>query len=304
MEIEYQAPTSMGETVALLAEKWDRACVIVAGDDLLVWLYHDPLEIDVIVDVHKIPELNELQFSPTGGLTIGAAVPWCRVCECPQITSFYPCLSLVAQLIRSIPADGRATLGGNLCTTPAGSDAIPALVAMEATCKVVGPEGQRTRPVEELWTIPGHTTLRRGEMLVSIHLPAPRPHSGAWYIPFYAKSELELIYVRVAASLALNEDNSRILSARVALGSAAPTPLLLDTISAVLAGQPPSDAVLDAAAALARVATWPRTQADRGAAERMEAAGHLTRRVLDGALMQAGKETARSLRRVGIRLTA
>jgi len=290
VEIEYQAPASLKETVALLAEKGERTCLIAGGSDLLVWLYQGLLEADVVVDVQRIPELSVLQFSPTDGLTIGAAVPWCRVCEHPQVAAFYPCLSLVARLIRSIPVKGRATLGSNLCTTPASSDAIPALIALEATCNIAGPQGQRAVPVEQLWAMPGQTTLGRGEMLVSVHLPVPRPHSGAWYIPFYPGDETDMIYVRVAASLALNDDDGEILAARVVLGAAAPTPLLLNTVSAVLVGQAPSEPVLDTAAALARVATWPTKDAHGNAVQRAQVAGLLTRRALCGALLQAKRE--------------
>ncbi len=290
MAIEYQVPASIREAVAFLAQKRDRTYVIAGGADLLVWLYHDLPEIDVVVDVEKVPELNVLLFDPTNGLTIGAAVPWCRVCEDQGVNAHYPCLAMVARLIRSLPVEEWVTVGGDLCTKPVSSDALPVLIAMEATCNIAGPEGQRTLPVEKLWAISGRTTLEPGELLVSIHLPAPWPHSGAWYIPFDASDGRDIIFVRVAAALTLDEDDSMILAARVALGVAAPTPLLLDTISAVLVGQPPSETVLNTAAALARVAAWPTSEEDSDGVRCAQAAGLLTRRALQFALTQAKRK--------------
>jgi carbon-monoxide dehydrogenase medium subunit len=264
--------------------------VIAGRADLLARLYHDLPEIDVVVDVEKVPELNVLLFDSKDGLTIGAAVPWCRVCEDQEVNVHYPCLAMVARLTRSLPVEEWVTVGGNLCAKPASSDALPALIAMEATCNIAGPEGQRTLPAEKLWAISGRTTLEPGELLVSIHLPAPCPHSGAWYIPFDPGDGRDIVFVRVAASLTLDEGNSMILAARVALGAVASAPLLLDTVSAVLVGQPPSEMVLNTAAALARVAVWPTSETDDDAARRAQAAGFLTRRALKFALTQAKRE--------------
>ena len=77
----YQAPTSVNEAVALLAEKGERARPLAGGTDLLVQLRLNLFELDLVVDLKRIPELNSFSFDPATGLTIGAAVCCARLCD-------------------------------------------------------------------------------------------------------------------------------------------------------------------------------------------------------------------------------
>jgi len=283
---QYRAPTSLTEAVTLLSASAGRALQFTGGADELARLDVGPAPTDMLLDVSRIDALHVLDFDPSQGLTIGAAVPWCRVGQHPRSAAAYPCLPLLAAMIRSLPGRARATVGGSLCTPPAKSHAIPLLIALGASCGLVGPEGRRTVPLEGCYAADGCSLLGRGEVLVSVHLPAPRPHSGAWFIPFYPDAGRGVVVLPVAASLVLSQDHSRILAARVVLGGAGPEPLILDTISAVLVGQAPSEAVLNTAAALARVAAWPR-EAPTNAAYRAHIAGRLTRQALGIALSRA-----------------
>ncbi|HHX43664.1 MAG TPA: hypothetical protein GX714_06720 [Chloroflexi bacterium] len=288
---QYRAPTSLREAVTLVSASAGRALQFTGGADELARLSSRRTAADILLDMRRIDELQVLECDPAQGFTIGTAVPWCRLGRHPRVAAAYPCLAMVAAMIRSLPGRARATVGSSLCTTPATSDAIPLLVALEATCALAGPEGHRTVPLERCYDANGRSLLGRGEILVSIALPAPRPHSGAWFIPFYPGPEREVIVLRVAAALALNPDHSRILAARVALGAAEPAPLILDTIGAVLAGQAPSTALLNTAAALARVAAWPR-DASAHAAYRAHITGLVTRQALSIALSQARRTAA------------
>jgi xanthine dehydrogenase FAD-binding subunit len=85
--IEYSAPTSIEEAVGLLAARDERARPLAGGTDLLRQLQAAPVETDRVVDVTQIPELHVLQYDPIQGLTIGAAVSWCRVSEHPQVNA-------------------------------------------------------------------------------------------------------------------------------------------------------------------------------------------------------------------------
>ena len=54
----YQAPTSVGEAVALLVEGDGRARPLAGGTDLLVQLRRSLLQVDLLVDVKRVPELR------------------------------------------------------------------------------------------------------------------------------------------------------------------------------------------------------------------------------------------------------
>lgn len=65
-----------------------------------------------------------------------------------------------------------ATVGGNLCTALPAGPMIALAVALDASCRLIAPDGTgRTLPALEFVTGPGRTALRPGELLRSLHLP-------------------------------------------------------------------------------------------------------------------------------------
>ena len=49
------------------------------------------------------------------------------------------------------------------------------MIAAGVVCKVAGPAGERDVPVENIVVSPGKTSLARGEFVVELRLPKPRP---------------------------------------------------------------------------------------------------------------------------------
>ncbi len=190
--IQYAAPESIRDAVALLNEFGARARVLAGGTDLIVQAREYLREIDVMVDGKQIPELMELSFDPENGLTLGAAVPCYRIYGNAAVARQYPGLIDAVSLIGGTAIQGRASVGGNLCNSGPAGDSIPALIALSAAARIVGPEGERSVPVEEFCTGPGRNVLRNTEMLVSLQLPPPRPHSGARYLRFIPRNEMDI----------------------------------------------------------------------------------------------------------------
>src|SRR5262249_35723581 len=89
-DIDYAAPKTVAEAVALLTEKGERARVLAGGTDLLVQVREHRRDLDLFVDVKRIPEVNELAYDPRRGLRLGAAVPCYRVYEHAEIARAYP----------------------------------------------------------------------------------------------------------------------------------------------------------------------------------------------------------------------
>ncbi|MER3420326.1 MAG: carbon monoxide dehydrogenase, partial [Chloroflexota bacterium] len=113
--IEYAAPTSVAEAVALLQRGGETARTLAGGTDLIVMARECRRDVTLMVDVKRIPELMELSYDPQRGLHLGAAVPCYRIYEDPQIQRLYPALVDSAALIGGIQIQNRASIGGNLC---------------------------------------------------------------------------------------------------------------------------------------------------------------------------------------------
>jgi len=283
---DYAAPLSVGEAVGLLISH-PGARLLAGGTDLLVQLRSGRKETDLVIDIKHIQELNALHYDPKLGLTLGAAVPCYRIYGDGTIARTYPALAEVASLIGGTQIQGRASIGGNLCNAAPSADSVPLLIALGATCQISGPKGARELAVEDFCLAPGRNALQPGELLVSLHLPAPKPHSGARYLRFIPRNEMDIAVAGAGVEVVL--ENGTFLSARIALAAVGPTPLFVPEAEEALAGKPVNESSIAAAAAVARSAARPITDM-RGTAEyRRHLCAVLTRRALEAAVERARK---------------
>jgi carbon-monoxide dehydrogenase medium subunit len=285
--IEYTAPRTIDQAVAILGEKGNRARILAGGTDILVQLREGRKDADWIVDIKSIPEVNELSFHPSAGLNIGAAVPCYRVYEHADVARVYPGLHDAALLIGGIQIQSRASLGGNLCNASPAADTIPALIAYQARCIIAGPEGRRELPVEQFCTGPGRTALRRGEFLLRLNLPIPHPHSGAAYLRFIPRNEMDIAVVGAGVSVTLDGARARCTAARIALAAVAPTPLFVPAAGEALVDGEISGSLIQKAAELAQAAAKPISDMRGDADYRRHLVGVLTRRAIQKAVQRA-----------------
>ncbi|MFQ5934270.1 MAG: FAD binding domain-containing protein, partial [Dehalococcoidia bacterium] len=285
--IDYVSPQSVSEATQLLAEHGEKARVLAGGTDILVQLRADRRQLDLLVDVKAIPELSQISYDPASGLTLGAAVPCYKIYSDAAVSSAYPCLIDAASIIGGIQIQGRASIGGNLCNAAPSADAVPALIALGATCNIAGANGSREVPVEDFCTGPGESVLRPDELLVSLHIPPSPSNFGARYIRFIPRNEMDIAVAGAGVSVVLSDDKGSIESARVALASVAPTPLFVKAAGEALEGQPVDDGAIERAAQLAGEAARPITDM-RGTIEyRKHLCQVLTRRALKTAIQRA-----------------
>jgi len=281
---DYAAPRSLAEALDLLARN-PRARPFAGGTDLLVQMRAGQLDPDLLVDLKHIPELNELDCDGSGTLRLGAAVPCCRIYEDERVRRYWPALAEVAEMIGGIPIQSRASLGGNLCNAAPSADSVPVLIALRAVCRIAGPSGERRIAVEEFCTGPGRTVLGPGELLVGFEIPPPEPASGACYLRFTPRAEMDIAVAGAAAAVRLS--NGVIAWARVALAAVAPTPLLVREAGDWLADKAPTEENIREAAELARKAAQPITDMRGTAEQRRHLVGVLTRRALQQAIARA-----------------
>ena len=284
---EYAVAHSVDEAVALLAEKGEGARPIAGGTDILVQLRSDRRRVQRLLNIKDVPEASQLSYDPEQGLHLGAAVPCYRIYGDASVAGAYPGLIDAVSMIGGIQIQGRASVGGNLCNAAPSGDAIPSLIMLGAVCQVAGTQGVREVPVERFCTAPGQTVLQPGELLVSMRLPPPQPRSGAHYLRFIPRNEMDIAVAGSGASVVLDEAGERFVSARIALASVAPTPLFVEEAGAALAGREVSEETIQDAAEAAMAASRPITDMRGTAEQRRHLVGVLTRRALRGAVQRA-----------------
>lgn len=201
--IQYAAPRSLSDAVAILQERGSKARILAGGTDLIVQVGENVRDVDTLVDGKHIPELMEISFDPITGLTLGAAVPCYRIYEHPEIQSHYSGLVDSASIIGGTGIQGRASIGGNLCNSGPAGDTIPTLIAYSAMARILGANGERNVAVEDFCTAPGRNILQPDELLVSIHFPAPPPISARRIYALYRVMRWILRWLAWAQALPL-----------------------------------------------------------------------------------------------------
>ena len=284
---DYAKPNTIDEALGLFADKGDRAKALAGGTDILVQIRGGRHQPDLLVDVKHVPELNEITYEPQKGLTLGAAVPCYKIYSDSSICTAYPGLMDSTLLVGGIQIQGRASVGGNLCNAAPSADVVPALIALKATCKIASSKGTREVAVEDFCTGPSKNVLQPGELLVSLNVPPPMPHSGTRYIRFIPRNEMDIAVAGAGVSVVLDKSNSTFTEARIALASVAPVPLFVKEAGEALVGKPVNIESIKLASGIARDAAKPITDM-RGTIEyRSHLCEVLTRRALTKAIERA-----------------
>jgi xanthine dehydrogenase YagS FAD-binding subunit len=156
---------------------------------------------------------------------------------------------------------GHAILGtSDHCVATHPSDVAVALVALDATMRVRGPQGERSFPVEELFRLPGDTphlehTLRPGELIVEVRVPGGPHARRARYLKVRDRASYE--FALVSAAVALDVEGGVIRGARIAAGGVGTRPWRMRASEEALIGKAPGRDAFEAAARLAAEGTHP-----------------------------------------------
>ena len=288
-DFQYLAPRGLEEAAVMMAEHAGSAQLLAGGTDLLIFMRNGRKSPDFIIDAKKIQELTGVRLD-ADSLTIGAAVSCRTIWENQEITDRFPALTDAATLIGGIQIQGRATFGGNLCNAAPSADTVPPVIVYGAIAHIISTRAERDVPVEEICTGPGRTSLAPDEILVSLSIPAPQANSGAAFLRFIPRNEMDIAVANAAARVDLDDSGATFKSARIAIGAVAPTPLFVEAAGAALIGKPVNDASIGDAARIARDAATPINDMRGTIEHRKQLVEVLTTRALRRAIARANNE--------------
>ena len=221
----YHAPETVEQASSLLAAN-KGARPLAGGTDLIVQMQSGRLAPAAIVDLKRIAGMKDVR-EEAGYFAIGAAVPCTSLKNNKALAAEWPGVVEAANLIGSVQVRNRATMSGNLCNASPAADSVPALVAAGATAIVVGASGQREVPVEQIPTGPGMTSLADGEFVSEIRIPRKQKGGSDAYLRSIPRTEMDIAVVGAGAQVVV-DDSGTCTAARIAIGAAAPTVLLVE----------------------------------------------------------------------------
>lgn len=220
---EYVRTRTVGEAVTALSETPD-AVVLAGGTDLFVDSRSGARHPGLLVDIKGIEELEVLDSSD-GGLSIGAVVSLNRIIENAVVQQRFPGLAAAAGSIATYQLRNRATLVGNICNASPAADMAPILLVLGAEVIAVGSASERAIPIAEFFTGVKRNALEPGELVTRVLIPT-LPCAETAVLKQQRIRGHDLAIVNVAGAYLPEADRLT-----VAVGSCAPTPLLLEPLA-------------------------------------------------------------------------
>ena len=256
-----------------------KAAVAAGGSDLLGMIKEDLIAPDLLVNLKSVGGLDAIK-SESARVKIGGLISLDALSSHSLIRSRYTALAEAADVVASPQVRNTGTLAGNVCQRPwcwyfragfpcfkAGgqkcfsatgenqfhaifgggpsfivhpSDTAPALVALQAAFRIVGPAGERVVPAADFFTLPARNAavenlLQPAEILAEIHIPTVSRATRSTYVKIMDRETWTHAVVSVAMRLELEGGICK--SASVVLGGVAPIPWRLPKVEQMLAGQ-------------------------------------------------------------------
>lgn len=297
----YQKASTVKEALAQLKAAGGAAKLMAGGTDLLGEMKDGIARPDRLIHL-RIPQLNYI-LADSKGLRIGALTPLNAIVAHPHIKERYAALAQAAGEVGSPQLRHMGTLGGNLCQRPrcwyyrgefpclkkggetcyavAGqnkyhailgggpcfivhpSDTAPALMALEASVRIIGPRGERVVPLTDFFIAPTKDSsrehiLRPEEILTEILIP-PLPEESR---SLYLKARERRCWDFALASVALVQvmKGGEHQGTRIVLGGVAPFPYRVLKTEGALKGKRIDEALAAQAGRLAVFGARPLSQ--------------------------------------------
>jgi xanthine dehydrogenase YagS FAD-binding subunit len=267
------------KTIQQAGKDGQTASIVGGGSDILGLVKEFIVKPDVLVNLKTIKGLDQVTPA-AGGVNIGGLITLDALGSHPLIRSEFTVLAEAAETVATPQIRNVGTLAGNVCQRPwcwyfrngfpclknggetcfsvvgenrfhaifgggpsyivHPSDTAPALVALDAKFRVVGPSGERMVPAAEFFVLPRQDAARENvlaadEVLAGVQLPPPGRGRRSTYNKVLDREAWT--HAIVSAAVVLDMDNEICRSARIVLGGVAPIPWRLPNVESMLAGQ-------------------------------------------------------------------
>jgi carbon-monoxide dehydrogenase medium subunit len=162
-----------------------------------------------------------------------------------EVRRHAPIITQTLLTLSNVRVRNVATVGGALAHGDPHMDLPPVLMALGASITILGPDGERSLPVEDLFSGYYETVLAKNELIASVHVPAQRSRQAA-YVKVTTGSADDWPALGIAVVIEGNGD--AVTSARLVASAATEKAARLKAAEAILSGQRLDETVLRRAA--------------------------------------------------------
>lgn len=284
--MSYTSAHTLDEALAAIA---GGARPVAGGSDLVVAARHGKAPLpESLVAIHGVGELASISVEG-GSLVMGALVNHAEIEVNADVAAGWTGIADGSALVGSPATRHVGTIGGNIMNSSPAMDTGAPLLVLDAEVELRSQGGSRNVSLSELWTGPGSTSAKDGELLVSVRVPALPARSGSAYIRLEYRRAMEIAVVGAAAAVTLNGDGD-VESCRIALTAVAPTIVRSPAAEAAIVGKPVNEETLAAVAAAASADASPISDVRAGERYRRHTVGIMARRAVETAVARARGE--------------
>jgi aerobic carbon-monoxide dehydrogenase medium subunit len=281
---DYLAPTSVDETLTILAELGDRAKLLAGGQSLVPLLNFRLVRPPHLVDLNALSGLAGIS-EQDGHLVIGAMTRQ-RAVEISRLVSRRcPLLAEAMPQIGHVQIRNRGTIGGSLAHADPAAELPAVVAALEGELVVRSVRRRRVLKPEQFFLGYLTTATEPDEMLEEIRLPVVPKRTGSAFLEV-SRRHGDFALVGVAATITLDEAGVCTASA-LALTGVGPTPVVAREAVRSLVGVKPSPAALEEAGRRVSAALRPDSDLHASSEYRQHVGGVLARRALARAYERA-----------------
>jgi xanthine dehydrogenase small subunit len=243
----FHAPRTLDSLARLYAAHPDY--LLLAGStDIGLWVTKQMRELQPMIFLGDVAELKTMQVADQV-LEVGAAVSLTDAWA--EVVRHYPALAELANRFASPPIRNAGTLCGNVANGSPIGDAMPILIALDASVVLRRGDAERILPLESLYLAYQKKDLQPGEFVKALRIPLPQVVRPARTLlaSYKISKRFDQDISAVCAGIVVRILDGHMVSVRLAYGGMAATPKRAPKAEAALTGKAWSEESMQSAAA-------------------------------------------------------
>lgn len=239
---EIAEPKSLREATSLLDADDPTVRPIGGGTALMLMMKAGVFQPTRLVSLRSVePRYSELKVDADGTVRIGALATLSALEHSREIQTRIPVIAHTMKTLSNVRVRNVATVGGCLAHADPHMDLPPVLIALGASVRVIGPDGERVIPMAELLTGYYETQLAKNELIAEVVIP-PQDGKSSVYLKCTTRAAHDWPALGVAVSLGGNRNDVR--QADVVISAATERAMRAEKTSAMLVGAKASGKLL------------------------------------------------------------
>ncbi len=279
---DYHRPETRAEALEL-AGSLENAKFLAGGQSLVAMLNMRYAIVDDLIDLNRVPDMAGIEISGNS-MRIGAMTRQKTLKADPEVARRAPIFGAALEFVGHLQTRNRGTVGGSLCHMDPAAELVALASLHDAVVTVESRSQSREIPIAEFPLTFMTPSIAPDEMVTAVTFALPAERHG-WGFHEFAQRHGDFAVAGVAALVEMSGDV--IGRAAISLFGIGMSPVRAERAEALLAGEAPTPAAFEAAAATFDEIEFS-SDAMAGGAYRRRLAKVLTQRALGDAVRRCG----------------